>query len=444
MGFQKNFLWGAATAAFQIEGGYSDRGESVWDMFCRKPGAVAHHHDGITACEHCTHYREDIRLMKELGIQTYRFSISWPRILRDGLGAVNPEGVRFYHDLIDELLKNEIIPYVTLFHWDYPLSLYHRGGWLNPDSPKWFAEYTKIIMELFSDRVSNWFTLNENLCFISVGHAQGTHAPGLQLSEEEVMRCAHHSLLAHGMAVQTIRAYAKTPPNIGFAPVGDTKIPNTESKEDIAAAYAQMFRPANPHYWGNALWIDPVMTGQYQPELLDYFCRHHISVTDADMQIIGEPIDFLGMNIYTADRVCASGSPVPPQTGFDQTAIGWEITPEALYWGPRFFYQRYKKPIYITENGMANTDIISMDGKVHDPQRIAFLHQYLTCLKRAADDGADIKGYFHWSLMDNFEWAEGYQKRFGLIYVDYPTQRRIPKDSFSWYRDIIRSNGETL
>lgn len=444
MSFPKNFIWGAATASFQIEGGADKRGECVWDMFCKRPGAVAFGHDGRTACDHYHRFREDAALMKRLGLKAYRFSISWPRLMPDGTGKVNPDGVRFYNELIDELLKNGIEPYVTLFHWDYPLELYKRGGWLNPESPLWFEEYTKTVVDLFSDRVKNWFTLNETLCFISVGHANGEHAPGLKMSEYEVMLCAHHAHLAHGRAVRAIRSFAKTSPMIGFAPVGEVKVPATQSREDIAAAYEEMFRPLTPRYWGNAIWVEPVMTGKYPDEIREYFSQNRINITDGDMKLIGSPIDFLGMNIYTASRVSAGGAPVCPKVGFDQTAIGWEVVPEALYWGPKFYYERYKKPIFITENGMANTDFVSADGKVHDPQRIEFLRRYLKALKRASEDGADIRGYFQWSLMDNFEWAEGYQKRFGMIYVDYETLERIPKDSFDWYRQVIAENGENI
>lgn len=443
MSFPKEFVWGAATASFQIEGGADSRGDSVWDMFCRKDGAVAFGHDGKTACDHYHRFREDVRIMKELGLKAYRFSISWPRIFPDGLGKINDDGVRFYDELIDELLANGITPYVTLFHWDYPTALYRRGGWLNPDSPKWFGEYTKKIMELYSDRVSNWFTLNENLCFISLGHANGVHAPGLKLSEEDVLIAAHNSLLSHGVAVDVIRKYAKLPPAIGFAPVGEVKIPASESEVDIRAAYNEMFKPTNPVYWGNAMWVDPIMTGVYQPEILDRFYRLGITIRPEDMQLIGQDIDFMGMNTYTGQRIGVNGIQ-PSKTGFDQTAIGWEVTPSVLYWGTRFYYQRYKKPIFITENGMANNDIVSDDLRVHDPQRIEYLRAHLAGLKRSCSEGTPVLGYFHWSLMDNFEWAEGYQKRFGMVYIDYPTQKRIVKDSAYWYANVIKANGDNI
>lgn len=443
MSFPKNFNWGVATASFQIEGGYEHRGENIWDMFCRRDGAVAFGHDGKVACDHYNRYKEDVAIMKELGVKTYRFSLSWSRIFPEGLGKINQDGVNFYNSLIDELLKNGIEPYITLFHWDYPLALYRRGGWLNPDSPKWFEEYAKTVAELFSDRVSHWFTLNETLCFISVGHANGEHAPGLKLSEEEVLLAGHHALLAHGLAVRALRKYAKKTPIIGYAPVGEVKVPHTESEADIKAAYEQMFGVISPHYWGNAMWTDPIFTGKYADETLDVFRKCNIEITDEDMKIISEPIDFLGVNIYVGARVSADGY-APSRIGFDQTAINWEMTPESLYWGPKFYYERYKKPIYITENGMANVDLISEDGKVHDPQRIEFLRRYLKQLKRASEEGVEILGYFQWSLMDNFEWAEGYQKRFGLVYVDYPTQKRIIKDSGYWYKNLIETNGDSL
>lgn len=443
MSFPKNFKWGVATAAFQIEGGYEERGDNVWDMYCRREGAVKFGHDGKIACDHYNRYKEDVAIMKSLGIKNYRMSISWSRIMPDGLGKINQAGVDFYNNLIDELIKNGIEPYITLFHWDYPLALYRKGGWLNSDSPKWFEEYTKTVVELFSDRVSNWFTLNETVCFIGGGHADGKHAPGLRLSEEDVLLAGHHALISHGLAVRTIRKYAKKTPNIGYAPVGEVRIPNTNSPEDIQAAYEEMFRVLNPHYWGNAMWTEPIFNGKYHDETLETFKKFNIEITEEDMKIISEPIDFLGVNIYTAGRVSKDGY-VPSKIGFDQTAMGWEMTPEALYWGAKFYYERYKKPIYITENGMANVDVISEDGKVHDPQRIEFLRRYIKQLKLASEEGADIRGYFQWSLLDNFEWAEGYQKRFGIVYVDYENQKRIIKDSGYWYRDLIEDNGEKL
>lgn len=443
MSFPTDFKWGAATASFQIEGGYEERGECIWDLFCRTPDKVAFGHDGKTACDHYHRFREDISIMKELGLKSYRFSLSWPRLIEGGDGKIRPEGVRFYNELIDALLENGIEPYVTLYHWDLPIELYYRGGWLSPEMPKWFAYYTKTAAELFSDRVTHWFTLNETACFISVSYANGVHAPGLKLSEAEVMRCAHIANLSHGEAVKTLRAFAKKPPKIGFAPVGDACIPASDSAEDIAAAREAMFAPRDPHYWGAAIWIEPIMRGKYCDELMELFERSGVRISDADMKLIGQELDFMGMNIYHAPYVGKNGT-VPPRAGHEQTAMGWPVTPEALYWGPKFFYERYHKPIYITENGMADNDFMFSDGRVHDPRRIEFLTRYLKCLKKACEDGVDVRGYFQWSLLDNFEWADGYQKRFGLVYVDYETQKRTLKDSAYWYKNIIASNGDTL
>jgi len=440
MGFTNDFVWGCASASFQIEGGADERGDTVWDMFCRRDGAVAFGQDGKYACDHYHRVKEDVKIMRDMGLKAYRFSVSWARILPDGTGKINRKGIDFYNTLIDELIANGITPYMTIFHWDYPTALYRKGGWLNPDSPKWFEEYTKVLMDNFSDRVTNFITLNETLCFIGLGYGTGVHAPGLKLSEEEVLLAGHNALKAHGLSVRTIRRYAKKTPNIGYAPVGEVKIPSSNAKEDIEAAYNEMFRPYDPHYWGNMMWVDPVMTGKYHDEICDAFKKYGIEITDGDMKLISEPIDFLGMNIYVGSKI----PPVSPKAGFDQTAIGWEMSPEALYWGPKFYYKRYKKPIYITENGLANVDIVSGDGKVHDPQRIEFTRRYLANLKKAVDEGVDVKGYFHWSIMDNFEWAEGYQKRFGLVYVDYETFERIPKDSSYWYADVIKNNGNLL
>lgn len=443
MSFPQGFLWGAATASFQVEGGADKRGECNWDLFCRTPNKVAFGHDGLTACDHYNRFREDVAIMKKLGLKVYRFSLSWARIVDLETGKLRDDGVRFYNELIDCLLENGIEPYITIYHWDLPIELQRAGGWLSPELPKKFADYTKTVVKLFSDRVSHWFTLNEELCFIPVSYANGEHAPGYKLSEEEVMLCGHHAHLAHGLAVQTIRQYAKKKPEIGIAVVGDIKIPATKSPIDIMIARKAMFAPCSPNYWGNAMWVDPIMTGSYNKEIHEVFEKAHIKITDEEMKIIGSEIDCLGLNIYQGTYIGKKGIK-PNKVGFEQTAIGWPITPEAMYWGPKFLYEKYKKPIYITENGMANTDLVFSDGEVHDPQRIEFTTRYLKELKRASEDGVNIKGYFHWSLMDNFEWAEGYQKRFGLVYVDFETKKRILKDSAKWYKTVISRNGENL
>jgi beta-glucosidase len=450
MSFSKEFIWGAATAAYQIEGAALEDGKglSVWDMCCKRPGFVKDGDTGNVACDHYHRYKEDIQLMKELGLKAYRLSISWPRVLPNGTGKVNEKGLAFYDNLIDELLKNGITPYVTLFHWDYPYELYKKGGWLNADSSDWFGEYTKVIMNKLSDRVKYWITENEPQCYINLGHSNGIHAPGLKLDFPDVLLAAHNSLLAHGKSVQAIRAFSKQPCEIGYAPVGGVCIPNTNSPEDIEAARRSMFELSQPNIWTNSWWMDPVFLGKYPESGLKVFEKYLPDINENDMKTIHQPIDFFGVNIYQGTRI-AMGKDGKPETvtksvGYEQTAMKWPVTPEALYWGPRFFYERYGKPIVITENGLSNTDWVALDGKVHDPQRIDFLHRYIREFKRAAKDGIDAKGYFAWSLMDNFEWGEGYNERFGLIHVDYATQKRTIKDSGYWYKSVIESNGDIL
>jgi beta-glucosidase len=450
MVFPTGFVWGAAAASYQVEGAaYKDgKGLSVWDMMCRKEGAIWNRHSGDVACDHYHRFREDVALMQSLNLQAYRLSISWPRVLPDGVGAVNPKGLAFYDQLVDELLRANIQPYITLFHWDYPYALYRRGGWLNSDSPEWFAEYTHVIVDKLSDRVRHWMTLNEPQCFIGLGHKDGVHAPGDKLGWREVLLAAHHSLLAHGKSVQVIRAQAKTPSLIGFAPVGSTCVPATDSPADIAAARMAMFSTTSRTLWSNTWFSDPIFKKQYPSDALTVFGEDAPVVGPQDMEIIGQPLDFYGCNIYSAAiiRAGADGTPetVTPRVGHEINTYGWYVIPECLYWGPRFFYERYQQPIIITENGMSNLDWVARDGKVHDPQRIDYLARHLLAFERAGADGVDIRGYFQWSIMDNFEWQEGYKQRFGLVYVDYATQQRTPKASAYWYRDVIVSNGASL
>jgi len=451
MSFPKDFVWGVSAASYQIEGAaYEDgRGLSVWDMLCRKPGAVWEGHSGDLACDHYHRYKEDVGLMKSIGVKAYRLSISWPRVIPGGTGTVNAQGLDFYDKLINELLAAGITPYVTLFHWDYPYALYCQGGWLNPCSPDWFAEYTQVIVDKLSDRVRHWMTLNEPQCFIGLGHYEGTHAPGDKLGLTEILRAAHHVLLAHGKSVQVIRARSKTAGQVGYAPVGVTKIPATNSAADVEAARQAMFSigPDNVT-WNNTWWMDPIFLGHYPEDGLTFYGKQVPTLRPGDLETIHQPLDFFGVNIYHGEFIRAgqNGAPefVPFSVGYDKTAYDWSVAPSALYWGPKFFHDRYRLPIIVTENGLSNTDWVALDGKVHDPQRIDFLSRYLLELQRAIKDGVDARGYFQWSILDNFEWAEGYKQRFGLIYVDYSTQKRILKDSAYWYRDLIASNGSLL
>lgn len=457
MSFPEQFTWGVAAAAYQIEGAANEdgKGPSVWDMFCRQPGKVLDGHTGDVACDHYHRYREDVGIMKDLGVAAYRFSISWPRVIPDGKGAVNARGLDFYDRLVDELLAAGIKPWATLFHWDYPHALFCRGGWLNRDSADWFADYTRVVVDRLSDRVGHWMTLNEPQCFIGFGHALGTNAPGLKLGLAECLRAGHHVLLAHGKAVQVLRTHAVRPALVGWAPVGVVSLPLPGAGEsDIQAARRSMFSvaggdacnmgmPAN--LWSNTWWGDPVVFGRYPEDGIEAAGAAMPEIHPGDMETIAQPIDFYGANIYSGTHYGAGvgGEPVrvPHAANTPLSAFKWPVVPESLRWGPYFLHQRYQLPVVVTENGISLADWVSLDGKVHDPQRIDFLQRYLDSLRCAIADGADVRGYFQWSIMDNFEWAEGYKQRFGLVHVDYESQQRTPKDSAFWYRDFIARNG---
>jgi len=443
--FPKDFAWGVAAASYQIEGAALTDGRkpSVWDTFCRKPGAVKNGDCGNVGPDHYHHWREDVNLMNEIGVNAYRLSLAWPRIIPDGIGKQNPEGIAFYDRLIDELLEKGIEPWITLFHWDYPNELFLKGGWLNPDSSDWFAEYTRLVIDLYSDRVTHWVTLNEPQCFIHYGHQTGIHAPGLKLEISDVLKASHNVLLAHGKAVQTVWASARKPFKIGIAQASIFSVPETESVEDIEAAKKATFSILKRDTWNTSWWADPIILGHYPEDGLRIMHDSMPIILDKDMDIIHQPIDFYGVNVYSADRVRADGNhwqKVEPESDVLCTAMGWTIVPESIYWGPKFIYEHYKIPIVITENGMANNDEVGTDGKIHDPQRIDYMRKHLQELGKVIRENLPVQGYFYWSIMDNFEWAEGFDKRFGLVYVDYQTGKRIPKDSFEWYRNFIRNS----
>ncbi len=448
--FPDKFLWGAATASYQVEGAARDdgRGPSVWDMFSRTSGKVYGGHTGDVACDHYHRWQEDIGIMQQLGLQGYRFSVAWPRIQPEGTGKPNPKGLDFYDKLVDGLLKANIVPYVTLFHWDLPYELHCRGGWLNREIADWFADYTRIVVGKLGDRVNHWMTLNEPQVFGVIGYRDGVHAPGEKYDVPEMLRLIHVILLAHGKSVQAIRAAGGSNSQIGWAHAGGVRIPASGDPADTGAAGRAMFSITKPDLWANTWWLDPVMRGTYPADGLKVYEKHMPVFPDGDMKIIRQKMDFLGCNIYHGQIIKAGpgGEPhvVPLPVGHPITAIKWPVTPESLYWGPRFFFERYNLPIYITENGLSNQDWVALDGKVHDPQRIDYTRRHLIELARAIQDGVDIDGYFHWSLLDNFEWAEGYKERFGLVYVDYPTGKRVLKDSAYWYSRTIGSNGKNL
>lgn len=452
MPFPKDFTWGVAAAAYQVEGAATEGGRlpSVWDTFCRKPDAVKDGDTGDVACDHYHRYEEDADLIAGLGAKAYRLSISWPRVVKID-GTPNEEGLAFYDRVVDALLARGITPWVTLFHWDFPQHLFEQGGWLNRDSVRWFADYTRIVVDRLGDRVAHWFTLNEPQVFLQNGHGHGFHAPGLKYDTPALLRCAHHALMAHGRAVQILREHSKTTARVGLAPVGCSFIPATESAADIEAARRATFATGDQPGWlfSTAWFAEPALKGHYPEDGLSKHGHHLPAGFESDLSVIHQPVDFYGCNIYSSPTVKAgdpadpAGEPVPvPQpTGGPQTMFRWPVTPDALYWGPKFLADRYNLPIYITENGCAGMDWVHVDGKVHDAHRVDFLHRYLGALQRAATDGTDIRGYFQWSIMDNFEWEQGYQLRFGLIHVDYATQKRTPKDSYHWYKKVIAANG---
>jgi len=451
MPFPKNFIWGAATSAYQIEGAACEggRGPSVWDAFCRRPGAVHQGATGDIACDHYNRYESDVALMKGLGLQAYRFSISWPRVLPGGTGAVNEAGLDFYDRLTDALLAAGITPFVTLFHWDYPLALHERGGWLHPDSPDWFCSYTAAVVDRLSDRVRDWFTFNEPQIFIGLGYQDGTHAPGEGLAFPRVLQIGHHVLLAHGKAVQAIRSRAKAAPRIGFAAaVNEVAVPATDSAEDIRAARRVFFAVAKADCMNNAWWAEPMLCGRYPEDGLKLFEKQFPAPGPEDMETICQPLDFLGLNVYFGKQYRAGPGGAPEALPFaadhPRTGFNWPVVPESIYWASRFYYEQYGLPLIISENGMADGDVISSDGTVQDRKRIDFLRGYLRKLGHALDDGIDVRGYFLWSLLDNFEWAAGYSQRFGIVYVDFPSQKRIVKESGRWYKKAIASHGELL
>lgn len=443
--FPKDFVWGAATSSYQIEGGWDadGKGPSIWDDFCHTPGKIHNDETGDTACDHYHRFREDVALMRELGIGSYRFSISWPRVLPQGAGPVNPAGLAFYSDLVDALLEAGIQPCVTLYHWDLPLALHRRGGWLNPETAKAFGQFAAVIAKAFDGRVTQYITLNEPQCSTGLGYDAGVHAPGCKTDLLTQAAVAHHLLLAHGYAVEALRANSSGPIQVGIASTGTMIYPSENTAENRALAYEATFRPGSSWTFCHSWFLDPAILGHYPTEGLPQPIAEFVaSVPQSDLDQICQPLDFLTVNIYSGDEMDSQGKPVPRPTGWPRTALRWSVSPESIHYGPAFLYQRYGLPLYISENGQSCNDRIFLDGKVHDLDRIDYLQRYLTALHAALDEGVPVRGCYHWSLMDNFEWHSGYDDRFGLIFVDYANgQRRIPKDSFYWYQAMIRKNG---
>jgi beta-glucosidase len=430
--FPKGFLWGVATSAYQIEGAWNEegKGESIWDRFSHTPGKIANGDTGDVACDHYHRWRDDVALMRQLGLKGYRFSISWPRVIPLGRGSVNPAGLDFYDRLVDALLEAKIQPFATLYHWDLPQAL--DGGWTNRDVCGYFADYAALMVCRLGDRVKPWATLNEPWVVALNGYRDGQHAPGLR-DEKIARQVAHHLLVAYGLAAQTMRA---THPKIQVGIV--LNMCPTDVATDQAADRAK----ADRAWQENEGWfLDPILRGCYPPGAWQAIGASVPEVRPGDMALIAQPLDFLGINYYSR-WLLENGDMVEPVPGSDYTEMGWEVHAPALGRLLERINRDYRlPPIYITENGAAFQDEMSADGQVHDPKRLNYLRDHLAELRRAIESGVDVRGYFVWSLLDNFEWSFGYSKRFGITYVDYATQQRMPKDSFTFYREVIACNG---
>jgi beta-glucosidase len=441
--FPNGFLWGTATASYQIEGAWNEdgKGESIWDRFAHTPGRIKNNDTGDVALDHYHRYKEDVQLVKALGAKTYRFSISWPRIFPEGTGAPNPKGLDFYSRLVDELLANGIEPFATLYHWDLPQALQDRwGGWESYDTAKAFADYASYVAEKLSGRIRHFFTINEFTTFVELGYGSGLLAPGLKLPPARLNQVRHHAVLAHGLAVQAIRGKAQQGTQVGLAENIVTGVPVVETPEHIAAA-ERYTREINANY------LTVILEGRYTDAFLASAGADAPKFTAEDLKVISSPLDFVGINVYVpryvrATDVAPGYEPLEFSKSHPRMASPWHfIGPEALYWAPRHLVKLWNvKEIYITENGCGAADEPAADGVVYDSDRIMFLRNYLTELQRATGEGVPVRGYFHWSSMDNFEWSAGYGTRFGLVYVDYGTLKRTPKLSASFYQEVASRN----
>ena len=440
--YPKGFLWGCATAAYQVEGGAQadGRGPSLWDTFSHTPGKTHNGETGDVADDSYHLYKDDVQLLKNLGVGTYRMSISWSRVFPTGTGQVNQKGMDYYSRVVDELLANNITPYITMFHWDTPAGL--QGGWQSRDTSKAFADYCAYVTKHLGDKVKHWMTTNEFICFTDLGYKEGQFAPGLKLGAGPVNQIRHHAILAHGLGVQAIRANTPSGTQVGLAENAVVVAPVMETDEHIQAAQ-KATRDVN------APFLTTVLDGKYPENYLTREGANAPKVEEGDMMAIGSAVDFLGLNIYVPLYARADGSAQgyamePMPTSYPHMASPWlQLGPECIYWGVRNVCDIWKDKvpaIYITENGTSSDDVLTPAGRVEDVDRVMYLRNHLTQLHRAVREEYPVKGYFLWSLMDNFEWADGYSKRFGLHYVDFKTLKRTPKLSAEWYKQTIANN----
>jgi len=440
--FPDDFKWGAATASYQIEGAFREDGKglSIWDVFSHIPGRIQEDDTGDVACDHYHRYREDVKNMKKIGLKAYRFSISWPRVIPEGRGKINEAGLDFYDRLVDELLKVDIEPFITLYHWDLPQTLQEKGGWKNRDTVGYFSDYAAVVSRRLGDRVHSWITHNEPWVVSFLGHAFGTHPPGI-MDFSTALQVSHHLLLSHAGALEVLKNTGNDKTRVGITLNLSSAHPATDKEEDIKAA--KIFDG-----FINRWFLDPIFKGSYPPDMLDYYKDNVPEILPGDMGVISRKVDFLGVNYYTRHIVKAN-----PEEGIlgisflkpgeaEYTEMGWEVYPEGIYEVLKRVQDDYSpESIYITENGAAFQDRLDKEGKVEDKKRINYLKDHLCHIHKAIGEGVRLKGYFVWSLMDNFEWTYGYSRRFGLIYVDYPTQKRIFKESAIWYKKVIENNG---
>ena len=446
MAFCKGFVWGAASSAYQTEGypTADGGGESVWDVFCRKPGAIANGEDGSVACDGYHRFEDDIALLAALGLRAYRFSTSWARIDPNGDGRWNEAGLRYYDRVVDCCLRHGVTPWMTLYHWELPQALENKGGWLRRETAEAFARFAGMMAQHFGGRISHFITLNEPQIVLKLGYCDGVHAPGRRYPLPRLFLCWKNLMLAHGLALRAIRSAAPGA-QIGIASTGKLCYPHTPADEE--AARNETFRLSDADWmFTHTITLDAVCLGRVTvaPGAL---CACMQTVTQEEWSTMRAVPDFIGVNSYNGSEIAAGadGRPVylPRPRGFPCTALKWPVTPEVMEYGYAFLYERYQLPLYVTECGLSCNDRIYLDGQVHDADRIDFLHRYLLALRKGSER-ADIRGFFHWSLTDNFEWHSGYAERFGLIYIDYPTQNRLPKDSARWFAQIVRENGKSL
>lgn len=441
MSFPENFIWGGASSSYQIEGSRDLDEPANWDRFCQLEGKTAGGASGAVACDHINRYKEDIALMKRLGLMAYRLSFSMPRILP--YGEISEKGLDFYDRLIDCLLENDINPWVTLYHWDMPLSLQMNGGFMNRGIIASFRKYADIAGKRFSDRVKYWCTVNEPINIIYSGYMNGNHAPGWQLPEYEVFTAWHNLLLCHGAMAQELRKHGTAETKIGAAITGWGYMPADETCQTSIDAARHLtfetyrFRKIN-------MFADPAIFGEYPEDTARYFGKNMPKFQAGDMEQIKQKMDYFGTNIYFSHQCGKNGEIIEQPEDTPKSSEGWIPTAKSLYWSPKFYFERYKLPIVILENGVCCDDRISADGAVHDNFRKQVIGDNLREFRRAIQDGVETMGFFAWSPMDNFEWSQGYNVRFGLSYVDYESQKRTIKDSGYFYRDVIRSNGNIL